>query len=62
MPEIMLTAYSDKDNVIQCAKIGIAGFLVKPFDIKKVWAKICEVLKIELSEIDSSSSEEEEDE
>jgi len=61
MPVVMLTAYPNKDNVIQCAKIGIAGFLVKPLDIKKVRAKICEFLKVELSEVGSSSSAEEEE-
>jgi DNA-binding response OmpR family regulator len=42
----MLTAYSDKSSVIKCAQIGIAGFLAKPFDIKRVRAKIYEILQI----------------
>ena len=61
IPVIMLTAFSDKTNVIQCANIGIAGFLAKPFDIKKVRAKICEVLDLELGEtgVKSKSSKSE---
>ncbi|PCJ16048.1 MAG: two-component system response regulator [Candidatus Cloacimonadota bacterium] len=44
IPVVMLTAFSDKENVLKCAKLGISGFLVKPFDIKRVRSKIMEIL------------------
>lgn len=46
LPVIMLPAYSDKSSVVQCAQIGIAGFMAKPFDIKRIRSRIYEILKI----------------
>lgn len=46
LPVIMLTAYSDKSSVVQCAQIGIAGFMAKPFDIKRIRSRIYEILKL----------------
>lgn len=45
LPVIMLSAYSDKENVAKCAGMGICGFIAKPFDINMVRAKIFDVLK-----------------
>jgi DNA-binding NtrC family response regulator len=47
LPVVMLTAHSDRSSVVQCAQAGISGFLAKPFDIKRVRAKVFEVLQIQ---------------
>jgi DNA-binding response OmpR family regulator len=37
---IMATALSSKDDVVNCIKIGIQGYIVKPFDPQEVEQKI----------------------
>lgn len=45
LPIIMLSAYSDKTNVANCAKLGVNGFISKPFDMNMLRARIFSALK-----------------
>jgi two-component system nitrogen regulation response regulator GlnG len=58
LPVIMLTAYSDKSSVVQCAQIGIAGFMAKPFDIKRIRSRIYEILKLSPQAQEAEGTEE----
>lgn len=62
LPVVMLTAFSDKENVLKCAKLGISGFLAKPFDIKRVRSKIMEILGTEEEPEEEVESEDSADE
>ena len=42
---IMVTADSDKANIIACAKLGIHGYIVKPFKANELSAKIIQLYK-----------------
>jgi len=44
-PVIMVTSQSEKDKVLACAKIGIKGYLVKPFKAEDLLKKISANLK-----------------
>ena len=44
IPVVMLTAHTEKDKVIECARLGMAGFLAKPFQPRRVVEKVHEVL------------------
>lgn len=35
-PVIVVTALSRREDIIACAKLGISGYIVKPFDSKKI--------------------------
>ena len=37
---IMVTSMNDKDHIIACAKIGIQGYIVKPFKTTEIAKKI----------------------
>ena len=39
-PIIMVTSENEKDKVLACAKIGIKGYIVKPFEIDELLKKI----------------------
>lgn len=43
---LMITSQSDKDKVLACAKLGIQGYIVKPFKKEELLSKISECLKI----------------
>lgn len=42
---IMVTSMQDKDNIIACAKIGIQGYIVKPFKTGEIALKIFQLHK-----------------
>jgi len=44
VPVIMLTAVHDKKQVVQCLKLGAESYVVKPFDIDALKARIQETL------------------
>jgi len=46
IPIIVITALATKEHVIQGKQIGIAGFLVKPFDIDDLCNTITRVLQL----------------
>lgn len=37
---IMVTSMADKDNIVACAKVGIDGYIVKPFKTGELATKI----------------------
>ena len=37
---IMVTAITDKENIIACAKFSIQGYIVKPFSTKAIASKV----------------------
>ena len=42
---IMLTALSDKESIVDCMKVGIQGYMVKPFNKEELCSRIDEGLK-----------------
>ncbi len=42
---IMLTALSDKESIVDCLKLGIQGYMVKPFRKEELCGRIEESLK-----------------
>ena len=44
VPILVVTANPYKDNLVACAKLGISGFVSKPFDRNRFRAKILEIL------------------
>ncbi|MFH1146975.1 MAG: response regulator [Pseudomonadota bacterium] len=39
-PIVMETSLSEKDDILECLKLGISGYIVKPFNLKEVPGKI----------------------
>lgn len=46
IPVLMCTALDQMTDVETCIKLGAEGYLVKPFDLDRVWEKINAVLKV----------------
>jgi two-component system cell cycle response regulator len=46
IPVIMLTGASDRENVLRCARLGVRGYLVKPFTAKDVLKRITDVVEV----------------
>jgi len=44
IPILVVTANPNKDNLVACAKLGISGFISKPFDRNRFRAKVLEIL------------------
>ena len=44
LPFIMVTAEAQKDNVIEAAKAGVSNYIVKPFTVEQMQAKLEAVL------------------
>jgi len=42
---IMATAKGKKEDIMDCVKLGINGYIVKPFDFKEIGAKIMELYR-----------------
>lgn len=42
---IMVTSMSDKEHIIACAKIGIQGYIIKPFKTTEIAKQILELYK-----------------
>lgn len=42
---IMVTGQSDKESIIACAKLGVQGYIVKPFVNKELAPKIVKIYK-----------------
>ena len=42
---IMATALSGKDDITDCAKLGISGYIVKPINIKEIGQKVLNCYK-----------------
>lgn len=42
---IMVTGQSDKDCIVACAKLGVQGYIVKPFINKELAPKIVKIYK-----------------
>jgi DNA-binding response OmpR family regulator len=42
---IMVTGQSDKDSIVACAKLGVQGYIVKPFANKELAPKIIKIYK-----------------
>lgn len=40
---IMVTGQSDKDNILACAKLGVQGYIVKPFANQELAMKISKI-------------------
>lgn len=40
LPVIMLTASKDRESLTRCARLGIADYVVKPFDTERMVAKV----------------------
>jgi len=45
IPVIMLTAYSDKRDIVKAAEFGIADYVTKPFDFTELMEKISTALE-----------------
>lgn len=45
VPILMITASDKTENILEAAKYKINGYIVKPFSVKTILAKIEEVLK-----------------
>jgi len=45
IPILMITASDKTENILEAAKYDIDGYVVKPFSVKTILAKIEEVLK-----------------
>lgn len=48
IPVIMLTAEAGKDNVLRIAKLGVRGYLVKPFKDEAIVEKVTGVIPLDL--------------
>jgi CheY-like chemotaxis protein len=48
VPVIMLTASASKKALMECASLGISGYLTKPLNLEHVQDKIGEVLNLDL--------------
>ncbi|MBI4577205.1 MAG: HDOD domain-containing protein [Planctomycetes bacterium] len=44
LPVILCTAVRDKERVVQAARLGVSGYIVKPFDRKTILAKVAQAL------------------
>lgn len=44
-PVIMLTAYSDKRDIVKAADLGVADYVTKPFDFAELMEKISNALE-----------------
>ena len=44
-PIIMETSLSEKNDILECLKLGISGYIVKPFNLKEVPGKIIQYVK-----------------
>lgn len=42
---IMVSSQSDKDSIVACAKLGVQGYIVKPFISKELAPKIVKIYK-----------------
>ncbi|MBA3016318.1 MAG: response regulator [Proteobacteria bacterium] len=42
---IMVTGQSDKDSIVACAKLGVHGYIVKPFINKQLAPKIVKIYR-----------------
>lgn len=42
---IMVTSQSDKDSILACAKLGVQGYIVKPFVNKELALKIVKIYR-----------------
>ena len=42
---IMMTAYGDQQYVSQAEELGVAGFIIKPFDLDELKRQVGEILK-----------------
>ena len=45
IPVIMLTAEGHKENIIEAAQFGVVGFIVKPFSVNVLQAKISTIFE-----------------
>jgi two-component system, chemotaxis family, chemotaxis protein CheY len=44
VPILMVTAQSDRTQVLKAIKAGISDYLLKPFDAGVLWAKVCRLM------------------
>lgn len=44
VPVLMITSQSDKDKVLACAKLGVQGYIVKPFRKEELLSKVSDCL------------------
>lgn len=49
VPVVMLSAASSKKMLLQCADLGISGFLAKPLVLNQIFTKMEEVLGIQMN-------------
>jgi CheY-like chemotaxis protein len=42
---IMVTSSSSKDDIVACAKLGIQGYIVKPFKTREIALKVFQLYK-----------------
>jgi len=49
-PVVMLSAASSKKILMECAGLGISGFLTKPLILEQVYEKVGEILNMDLQE------------
>jgi CheY-like chemotaxis protein len=40
---IMVTASSDQENIVACAKIGVQGYILKPFKVDEIGVRIFKI-------------------
>ena len=45
LPIIILTGYSDRENVLKAISLSVNGFISKPFSTKSLAEKILQVLR-----------------
>ncbi|QPJ64382.1 MAG: response regulator [Candidatus Nitrohelix vancouverensis] len=45
VPFLMVTSVNEKDNVLKAIKMGVQGYIIKPFDVETLQDKIDDVLK-----------------
>lgn len=53
LPFILLTGNDQKDHVIEALKMGIKHYVVKPFNPKKLFEKVLELLQEQNMEVSS---------
>ncbi|MFA9374983.1 MAG: response regulator transcription factor [Poseidonibacter sp.] len=46
VPIVFLTAYSDKERLLEVIKIGVSSYIIKPFDIKELLSTIQSCINI----------------
>ncbi|MEM7183932.1 MAG: response regulator [Spirochaetota bacterium] len=50
-PVILLTAYSQKENIMKAVDLNVSSYLVKPFEANNLLSKICQAIQIQETDL-----------